>query len=588
MNCVPNPDRKAVPGAECRQRQRRQRPGRGKPWLCALVYLSCCAAKATLAGDEDNVIRVSIVGTSDLHGHVEALPWLGGYVQNLRKARARGKGTVLLVDAGDMFQGTLASNTTEGQVVVEAYNKLGYAAVAVGNHEFDFGPVGSRDDAEDSPADPRGALRARAAEATFPFLVANVIDDASGKPLAAKNMAPSALVKAAGVTIGLVGVTTMDTPTSTLAANFRGLHMKELAGAVAAEAQALRRRGAHIVVMLAHAGAVCHRLNNPTDTTSCETGDGKTEIFDVARALQPGLVDAIVAGHTHAAVAHEVNGIPIVQSYAQGRAFGRIDLVLDATTKRVRSHAVFPPQNLCKGRSAKSPSGCVTFSYEGMSVQADNSVLALTSAAAKRVDELSSQPLGATASAAFRRDYNGESALGNLVADLMRASRPQADVALTNGGGLRADLPAGNITYGHLFEVVPFDNTFALATVTGKQLAAAFARNLKSPGGFLSQSGLQITTRCKGTTLEVKLARPNGKAITDDEPLRVVTNSFLASGGDAAFAKFRFQVEPAPPLRDELARVIGERGGNLLPSAFFEGARPRHQYPGARPVRCRN
>jgi 5'-nucleotidase len=363
--------------------------------------------------------------------------------------------------------------------------------------------------------------------------------------------------------------------------------MKEIAEAVAAEAQGLRTRGAHIVVVLAHAGAVCHRLGDPLDTSSCETGDGKTEVFDVARSLRPGLVDAIVAGHTHAAVAHEVNHIPIVQSYAQGRAFGRIDLVVSTSTKRVRRHEVFPPQNLCKGRSAKAPSGCVSFPYEGQRVEADSALGALASAAAKRVHEVSTRPLGATATSTFRRDYDGESALGNLVTDLMRASRPQADVALTNGGGLRADLPQGSVTYGHLFEMVPFDNTFAVATVTGKQLAAAFARNLRSPGGFLSQSGLRITSSCEGQKLVVKLARPNGKVVADDESVRVVTNSFLASGGDRAFANFLFQVEPTPPLRDELARIIGERGGTLVPSAFFAPKGPRHEYPGRRPVRCR-
>ncbi|MDX2022785.1 MAG: bifunctional UDP-sugar hydrolase/5'-nucleotidase [Deltaproteobacteria bacterium] len=562
---------------------RDQRPPARRPaWLWLLTCLSCCAASPNVAANENVVI--SIVGTSDLHGHIEVLPTLGGYVKNLRAARKADGGAVLLVDAGDMFQGTLASNSTEGQVVVQAYNELGYAAAAVGNHEFDFGPVGPRDNAGDSTDDPRGALRARAAEARFAFLMANVVDDAKGKPLTGKNLMPSVLLNAAGLKVGVVGVTTIDTPKSTLAANIQGLHMQPLALAVATQAQALRQRGARIVLVLAHAGGSCRRFDVPTDIGSCATGAGDTEIFDVARALPRGAVDAIVAGHTHAAVAHEVNGIPIVQSYAHGRAFGRIDLVWDARAKRVREHHIFPPQNLCKGRSAKSPSGCVAFPYEGRKVEPDLATQRLAASAEKRVNEVSSQPLGATASAAFQRDYDDESALGNLVVDLMRAARPQADVALTNGGGLRSDLAAGPITYGRLFEVVPFDNTFALASVTGKQLAAMFAHNLKSKGGFLSQSGLQITSRCEGAKLLVRLARPDGKPIEEGETLTMVTNSFLASGGDAAFEKLPFQVEAAPPLRDELVKVIGQRGGVIAPSEFT--AQRRHQYPGPRPVRC--
>ena len=85
---------------------------------------------------------LSVVGTIDLHGHLAALPWLSGYVENLREQRQADGGGVLLLDAGDMFQGTLESNLAEGAPVVAAYNALGYTAVAIGNHEFDFGPAG--------------------------------------------------------------------------------------------------------------------------------------------------------------------------------------------------------------------------------------------------------------------------------------------------------------------------------------------------------------------------------------------------------------------------------------------------------------
>ena len=90
----------------------------------------------------DAPVTISIVGTNDLHGHIEALPRIGGYIANLRRARARDGGGVVLLDAGDMFQGTLESNMNEGAAVVRAYNVLKYDAAAVGNHEFDFGPVG--------------------------------------------------------------------------------------------------------------------------------------------------------------------------------------------------------------------------------------------------------------------------------------------------------------------------------------------------------------------------------------------------------------------------------------------------------------
>src|SRR4051812_48675560 len=85
---------------------------------------------------------LTIIGTNDLHGALVRLPLLAGYVENVRAARAADGGAVLLLDGGDLFQGTLESNVGEGEDVIRAYNAMGYAASAIGNHEFDFGPVG--------------------------------------------------------------------------------------------------------------------------------------------------------------------------------------------------------------------------------------------------------------------------------------------------------------------------------------------------------------------------------------------------------------------------------------------------------------
>src|SRR5438552_10278475 len=146
--------------------------------------------------DRSAEITISVIATTDLHGGVlqrgerGGLALLGGYLRNLRAARARNGGAVLLVDSGDMFQGTLESNLNEGAAVVRAYNGLGYAAAAIGNHEFDFGPAGPKVTPEQPGDDPRGALKARAAEARFPFLAANIIDNATGQPVAWRNVKP--------------------------------------------------------------------------------------------------------------------------------------------------------------------------------------------------------------------------------------------------------------------------------------------------------------------------------------------------------------------------------------------------------------
>ena len=132
-------------------------------------------------------VTLSIVGTTDLHGRVfpsdgrGGLAQLGGYLRNLRAARAVDGGAVLLLDAGDTFQGGIESNLSEGALVVDAYNLLGYDALAIGNHEFEYGALDTVSGGGESP-DMRGALKAAAARARFPFLAANLIDESHTTP----------------------------------------------------------------------------------------------------------------------------------------------------------------------------------------------------------------------------------------------------------------------------------------------------------------------------------------------------------------------------------------------------------------------
>jgi len=240
---------------------------------CLSLAVACPAVLAAPApADKPRRVTISIVGTNDLHGHVEALPVLGGYLRNLRAARARDGGGVLLVDAGDMFQGTLESNLGEGAGVVHAYNALGYDAAAIGNHEFDFGPVGEAATPRAPGDDPRGALKQRAAEARFPLLAANLLDGATGEVVRWPNVRPWTVVEAAGVRVGIVGVTTMSTPRTTQAANFEGLRLAPLVPAITDAARAAQAAGAAVVVVTAHAGGGCRLLDDPDELSSCDAG----------------------------------------------------------------------------------------------------------------------------------------------------------------------------------------------------------------------------------------------------------------------------------------------------------------------------
>ena len=189
-------------------------------YAAALLLLAACAARTDRAPNE---ILISIVGTNDVHGEISArddrggLTTISGYVNALRAARDEDGGAVLLIDAGDMWQGTLESNLSEGAAVVEAYNALGYAAAAIGNHEFDFGPSGIEAIPEKPGDDPRGALKQRASEASFPMLAANLIDESTGAAVDWPNVRPSTLVEVNGVKVGIIGIITANALQVTIA-----------------------------------------------------------------------------------------------------------------------------------------------------------------------------------------------------------------------------------------------------------------------------------------------------------------------------------------------------------------------------------
>ena len=527
--------------------------------------------------------RLSIVGTNDLHGRVLALPLLAGYVANLRAARKSDGGAVLLLDGGDMYQGTLESNLLEGRPVRDAYASLGYAAVTVGNHEFDFGPAGPAATPQSATDDRRGALLALAKEAPFPFLSSNILDRASGARVDWPNIKPRVLVEAAGYKVALIGVSTAETLTTTIAPNVDDLTMKPLLAAVTEQAALARKEGAEVVVVLAHAGGKCKRFTGDSVSDECEQD---AEIFDLARGLPPGTVHAIVAGHSHAGVAHEVNGIPIIEQFAYGSAFGRIDLKLaDGTVKVER---IFAPQELCPGAKQPDFDSCETPPYEGAPVVRDRSLRALLQPAIDASKARREEELGPTLTSEIKRAYDEESALGNLFADLMLAGVPGADVAFMNGGGLRAHLPQGKLRYGALFESFPFDNRIATVTLTVAELKSVLSSNLNKSGGILSVAGLEVTALCKQGALVLELRRAGKKPLLSDETaLTVVGSDFLFLGGDGFWGDVR---DKQVSVKSELMRDVMESQLKLRKTVdaatLFDSKKPRLRLPSVRPISC--
>ncbi len=589
-------------------------------WACTprlLLLLALAVPGAAGAGE----FTLSIVGTSDLHGHVEptpltvkdrngeaqkvdrgGLPLLSGYLEDLRRRHP-----VILLDAGDLFQGTLISNLGEGQVVIDAYNLLRYNAAAIGNHEFDYGPVGPAGVARaGSDEDPVGALKARIAAARFPFLAANIIDNATGRPIAWPNVYPSTIItlpEEPSLRIGLIGATAEDTPRTTNATNLRGLTIAEVVPAVLAQARALRKQGAQLVLLTVHEGANCKGFTNPRDLSACQNDDGR--VVKIAAALG-GQVDAIVAGHTHSGMAHFVGPVPVIQSFANGRAFGRIDLSFHRVGPRLildpDKTRVFPPTEVCSvavsaACDAQSLNGTESRPaiYEGQPVAPSATIAATLAPYRERAQARRAEPLGFSLKQKMSRRYRDESPLGALLADLIREGASlvkgePVDFALQNGGGIRSDLPVGALTYGDLFEIVPFDNRLAIIRAPGRVLSDLFALNMGSASGVLVPSGLVVTARCAGDAIQVALSDSVGRPLLPDRVYTVAVSDFLAAGGDnfgAVLSRFPFGsvtfYDDAPPLRDIILLALKQHHELPLPP---DGPSRLHlSMP--RPIRCK-
>jgi len=545
------------------------------------LLLSACLLVSCSPPSE---IVITVIGTTDVHGALApegddgGLVTLSGYVNAVREARAKDGGAVLLIDAGDMWQGTLESNLAEGASVVEAYNSLGYTAAALGNHEFDFGPVGPSPIPKSATDDPRGALKQRAVEANFPFLAANLIDQSTGKPVQWPNVRPTALIDVKGIKVGIIGVMTERALTTAIAANVVGLSIAPLVTTIEKEARALRESGASVIIVSAHAGGFCTEFDDPADTSSC---DQTGEIFTVANSLPHGLIDHIFAGHTHEGIAHIVNGISISQGYSRATAFSRVDLVVNRSTGVRTDRKLFPPTQAVD-----------VSDYEGHAFFADQNVEVIADQAAAQAELMKNEKLGIRLETPFVLTESPESPLGNLYTDGLLASA-DADISMhTTNTSIRANLPAGDLTFGGMYEMSPFDNQLTVVELNGAELRQVIAEQAHRGEVRVGFSGMRVYVECADSNLSVTMQLASGLEIDDTDSVVIAVANYLALGGDRVFASvmpeggYDLQLD-APLVRDAIIDWLQQRGGSISESDFSSDDDPKWTLPDNLDSECR-
>ena len=493
-----------------------------RPALCLLGtgVLALVGLLSASPSQDPEWVHLVVLHTNDVHGQVLPRPatWLvdpdppraGGLVRlaaairRERREALEAGAQVLLLDGGDWTQGTPEGRLEQGRRAAAVMLSMGYDAMAVGNHEFDHGVDVFL-----------GHLKALQP----PALLANALMSDGGY---LPGVHSHKLVEKAGIPILLVGLLTKHTPEMTHAST-RDLIWQSPASALTRVRKEAEPAGA-LVIPMTHLGVEGDRA--------------------LARA-HPDLA-LIVGGHSHTRLeAGVIEGQTlIVQTGAKATTLGRVDLWLDPD-----SHAV-----------VRSQSRLIKLLTDPEDLDRNTALEAACTKLVLASERRMGVVVGSLSAPLMRGlDPYSSSASGNLVTDVMR-EYTGATVALHNRGGLRADLPAGKVTRRDLFRILPFENHVVSMDLTGAQLEKLLRRSVEGQG----HSGLEVS----GVTLHLlsgaerpRLGRVvvGGKALVATASYRVVTNSFLAAGGDdyATFTEGTGrQVNPVL-LRDLLETAFG-------------------------------
>lgn len=438
--------------------------------------------------------RLVILHTNDIHGHLppEQAWWINpnfpppignaaGAAAVIREERERAERNgwgFLLLEGGDIFQGTPTGEFSKGRAVIEYMNRMGYDAMTIGNHDLDRGP---------------DLFRQLASEASFPALGANLVDSATGA--LPDYLKPYVILERGGLKIGILGITNerlrgMQTPE-----NMKGLDILPEIATARKWLDTLRAKGVDLVIGLSHAGFYRDKV--------------------IADSV-PGF-DVIVGAHSHTGLrqAYECpnNHTIVVQTFGHLSTVGKLELMIDPKTKQIVGYQselreLFTeevPPDTAELRKIRQWTDLAEAGYD--------SVIGLA-----EVDMV-------------RAGGPKESSLGNLMADAIREAA-KTDVAFQNSGGIRDDILRGEITYRQIYKVDGFSNTIVTMDMTGEQLLTALEVSVMGGHGIFQVSGLRMVFDPKRPPMDRLVSvEVGGKPIDPKAKYRVATNSFLAAGG---------------------------------------------------------
>ena len=466
--------------------------------------------------------EIVILSINDFHGALAPAGKNVGAVKlvdAIKTEKAKNPEGTIIVSAGDNYQGSAMSNLMYGEPVSAVFEEMGIELSAVGNHEFDWGIDRITKWAEDGG---------------FTFVCTNIYDIRTNEPVDWAE--PFAIIEREGVKFGFIGLATPETAYKTLKANVVNYEFRDPVEIITEWVPKVKDAGADIIIALTHLGSFQDKEGNITGEAVALCGvDG---------------VDAVISAHTHQRVCGLVNGKPFVQAYKYGRSFGKLTFIFDENNKLVSAEPFL--DNLYKRPDTLKDDANTLIVYE------------------KYDEELSpvlGKILGKTTVDLDHDRWAGPSLLGEWTCEIMKDA-VGVQIGMTNGGGLRCPVPAGEITAGKLYEVMPFDNYLYTMKLLGADVKANIEHGIMNEDiGWIQISGVRVTYNSKAEAGNriTSMVLEDGTPIEMDKYYTVVTNDFMFDGGDKYnFANAVDGSNTFIPIRDAMMDAV-EKAGVISP-----------------------
>lgn len=457
------------------------------------------APMASAPAESDRI--VTLLFTNDVESAYDPIPafWLndvdmiGGIAEltTLIESIRETEPNVFLFDSGDIFTGALAK-LTEGELAFELMITMGYDAMAIGNHEFEYG---------------HEIFEWQKNRAPFPVLGANFFYRDTDHPYAQAHT----IIERDGVRIGVIGIMGQDAATAIIPSYIAPLDVRDPAAAVQKSVAELRDK-VDLIVLLTHQGKTAPMQ------TDAETDPRLQRDIDADIALAGAVngIDVLFAGHadagTPAPVVQPETGTLIMQTYGQATHLGYLQLTLDGATGELKS-------------------------YDGKLIPVESSKLLPDPRIQAKLQKYRERhadimvKVGSTEAALVRR-YIEESDVGNLFADILVAASG-ADIGFIHSGSLRKDIPAGDVLLVDLLDTYPFVDDVNVIEMSGHQIRRALEQSLTFERGLLQLSGLAVTYDLSQPKYSrVITLQRNGQPVMDDDRFTVAASGFLSEGGD--------------------------------------------------------